>query len=84
MLKDEQDCSYNGGGDARPLRSWSDFSTLQYTERILVCFVPPIFNSPPPLYPRVVGQSWILRARLEFSGWWSDARKSPTANLSHF
>ena len=31
MLKDEQDCSYNGGGDARPLRSWSDFPTIQYS-----------------------------------------------------
>ena len=31
--KYEQDCSYNGGGDARPLRIWSDFSTLQYIIR---------------------------------------------------
>ena len=30
MLKYDQDCSYNGGGDAKPLRSWSDFSTMQY------------------------------------------------------
>ena len=30
MLKDEQNCSYNGGGDARPLKIWSDFSSIQY------------------------------------------------------
>ena len=30
MLKNEQDCSYNGGEVSRPLRSWSDFSTGQY------------------------------------------------------
>ena len=30
MLKYEQDFFHNGGGDARPLRSWSDFSSLQY------------------------------------------------------
>ena len=27
MLKDEQDCCYNGGGDARPLKTWSYFSS---------------------------------------------------------
>ena len=30
MLKDEQDCSYNGGGDARPLKTWLDLSSAQY------------------------------------------------------
>ena len=30
MLKDEQNRSYNGGGDARPLKIWSDFSSIQY------------------------------------------------------
>ena len=30
MLKDEQNCSYNGGGDAKPLKIWSDFSSMQY------------------------------------------------------
>ena len=30
MLKDEQDCSYNGGGDARPLKTWLDFSSARY------------------------------------------------------
>ena len=30
MLKDEQDLSHNGGGDARPLKTWSEFSTMQY------------------------------------------------------
>ena len=30
MLKDEQNRSYNGGGDAIPLKIWSDFSSLQY------------------------------------------------------
>ena len=31
MLKDEQDCSHNRGGDARPQKSWSYFSTIQYS-----------------------------------------------------
>ena len=30
MLKDDQDYSYNGGGDAKPQKTWSDFSTMQY------------------------------------------------------
>ena len=30
MLKDEQNCSYNDGGDAKPPKIWSDFSFLQY------------------------------------------------------
>ena len=30
MLKDEQNCFYNGGGEARPLKIWSDFSSIQY------------------------------------------------------
>ena len=30
MLKDEHDCYYTAGGDARPLRRWSDFSSLYY------------------------------------------------------
>ena len=30
MVKDEQNCSYNGGGDAIPLKIWSDFSSIQY------------------------------------------------------
>ena len=30
MLKDEQNCSYNGGGYAMPLKTWSDFSSIQY------------------------------------------------------
>ena len=30
MLKDEQKRSNNGGGDAIPLKTWSDFSFLQY------------------------------------------------------
>ena len=30
MLKDEQDFSYGGGGDASPLKTWSDFSSVQY------------------------------------------------------
>ena len=30
MLKDEQNCSHNGGGDANPLKTWSDFSSIQY------------------------------------------------------
>ena len=32
MLKYEQDFSYNGGGDANPLRSWSDFSYIKYAQ----------------------------------------------------
>ena len=28
MLKDEQDCSYNGGGAASPLKTRSDFSYI--------------------------------------------------------
>ena len=35
MLKDEQDCSYNGGVVSRPLKTWSDFSTGQYI-RVLI------------------------------------------------
>ena len=31
MLKYEQNRSYNGGGDAMPLKIWSDFSSLQYS-----------------------------------------------------
>ena len=30
MLKDEEDFSYNGGGDARPMKTWSDFSSAPY------------------------------------------------------
>ena len=29
-MKDEKNCSYNGGGDAYLLKTWSDFSFLQY------------------------------------------------------
>ena len=29
MIKDEQDFPYIGGGDSRPLRIWSDFSSVQ-------------------------------------------------------
>ena len=29
MLKDEQNRSYNGGGDAKLLKTWSDFSSLR-------------------------------------------------------
>ena len=32
MLKDEQNCSFNGGGDAKPLKTWSEFSSIQYTK----------------------------------------------------
>ena len=28
MLKDEQNCSYNDGEDAKPLKTWSDFSSI--------------------------------------------------------
>ena len=45
MLKDEQYCSYNGGGVSRPLISWSDFSTLQY--RIIISY-------------RFAWRNWIL------------------------
>ena len=31
MLKDEQDYFSIGGGDARPLKTWSDFSSVQYS-----------------------------------------------------
>ena len=31
LLKDEQNRSQNGGGDAIALRIWSEFSFLQYT-----------------------------------------------------
>ena len=30
MLKDKQYCSYNGGGDASPLQTLSEFSSVQY------------------------------------------------------
>ena len=30
MLKDEQDFSHNGKGDARPLKTSSDLSSIQY------------------------------------------------------
>ena len=30
MLKDQQDCFHNGGGVSRPLKTWSDFSSIQY------------------------------------------------------
>ena len=30
MLKGEQNCSYNGGEDAKPLKTWSDFLSIQY------------------------------------------------------
>ena len=30
MLKDDQDYYYNGGGDAKLQKTWSDFSTMQY------------------------------------------------------
>ena len=29
-MKDEQNCSNNGGGDAYLLKIWSDFSSIQY------------------------------------------------------
>ena len=29
-MKDEQNCSYNGGGDVYLLKTCSDFSSLQY------------------------------------------------------
>ena len=37
MLKDEHDCSYNCGGVARPLRSWSDFSSVHQCVNQVVC-----------------------------------------------
>ena len=30
MLKDKQNCSYNGGGDAKPLKTWPYFSFIKY------------------------------------------------------
>ena len=33
MLNDEQYFSYNGGGYARPLKTWSDFSFAQYIQK---------------------------------------------------
>ena len=30
MLKDEQDCSRNGGVNASPLKTWSEISTMRY------------------------------------------------------
>ena len=35
MLKYEHDCYYNGGGDPRPLKKWSEFSPAQYTIVVL-------------------------------------------------
>ena len=34
MLKDEQDCFYIDGGDARPLKTWSEYSSAQYVRSI--------------------------------------------------
>ena len=31
-MKDEQNYSYNGGGDAYLLKTWSDFSSIQYND----------------------------------------------------
>ena len=45
MLEDEQNCSHGGGGDARPLKIWSDFhpystvrmiSTARFSVHILL------------------------------------------------
>ena len=37
MLKDKQDCPYNGGGYAKPLRSWLDLLSIQYTQTDFFC-----------------------------------------------
>ena len=36
-MKDEQNCSYNNGGDAYLLKIWSDFSSIQYTKSLTLC-----------------------------------------------
>ena len=36
MLKDDSNFSYNGGGDANPLKIWSEFSSIQYIQKY--CF----------------------------------------------
>ena len=37
MIKYEQNFSYNGRGDAKPLETWSDFSSIQYVKYGLQC-----------------------------------------------
>ena len=39
MLKDEQNHSYNGGGNAMTLKTWSDFSSLQYNKQCSFYYV---------------------------------------------
>ena len=34
MLKDEQNYYYIGGGYAKPLETWSDFSSIEYSSLI--------------------------------------------------
>ena len=41
MLKDTQECSYNNGGYARPLKTWSYFLLIQYRKSC-------IFETPSP------------------------------------
>ena len=35
MLKDDQDYCHIGGGLSRPLRDWSDFSTIKYPKVLM-------------------------------------------------
>ena len=47
MLKDEQYCYHNGGAVSRILKTWSDFSSIQYMNN----FITTISNDPTSGYP---------------------------------
>ena len=66
MLKDEQDCSYNGGGVLRPLKTWSEFSTGQYIQKAIFCetFLYTKSKKINPVYVRIFFKAQILRALL--------------------
>ena len=50
MLEDEQKCSYNGGGDVNPLKTWLDFSYIQYIKNACSChFLQHNLQFSPPL-----------------------------------
>ena len=39
MIKEEKNCSYIGGEDARPLRNWLDFSSAKYLHYKRFCHI---------------------------------------------
>ena len=51
-MKDEQNCSYNGGGDAYLLKIWSDFSSLP----LFSCYVVLSFYTIDPIWGVITGR----------------------------